>query len=444
MMRFFLVTLFLSFLFLCINPVQAQKKTPPITETREQLQQKQVSLQREIDDLNNTLKIIRNSRQQSIAAISSVLRKIQLRKQLIRNTKNELRKISDTIYITNLEIIKTQNELDTLKKNYVQSLMSTYEHRISFNYLYFILSAHSFNDAFKRLVYYKKFCQFREQQLDAIVRKQEELKNQVLVLADAKIAQSNALIDQNKQLSLLNDDVKEENQIISKLKSKETVIGRQIRTKQSQRLKLQKMVANIIKREAIAQAKLEANRKRQMVLKKSKSKKNAPNVEESDNASGSGDNREAVSSFDATEEGRQQSMQFKAAFGRLPWPVEHKGYISLHYGNYNIPDTHLKGYSEGIEMALPDATPVKSIADGVVSFAGESGDGKVVLVRSGRYFVSYSHLSKFTIKQGATISTGSVLGYAGKESDQSNYILFLMITDDKGHPFDPEKWLQPR
>jgi len=71
----------------------------------------------------------------------------------------------------------------------------------------------------------------------------------------------------------------------------------------------------------------------------------------------------------------------------------------------------------GIDYAAPTGTPVSSIGDGVVIFAGWKGDyGRYVKVKHiNGYTTSYGHLSRFAsgIKSGKKLIQGQVIGYVG-------------------------------
>jgi murein DD-endopeptidase MepM/ murein hydrolase activator NlpD len=69
----------------------------------------------------------------------------------------------------------------------------------------------------------------------------------------------------------------------------------------------------------------------------------------------------------------------------------------------------------GVDYAAPTGTPVQSVASGVVVSAGRNGGyGKSVKIRhSGGYETMYSHLSRITLKSGARVAQGAVIGNVG-------------------------------
>lgn len=69
----------------------------------------------------------------------------------------------------------------------------------------------------------------------------------------------------------------------------------------------------------------------------------------------------------------------------------------------------------GVDYAAPTGTPVRTVGDGVVQFAGvQGGFGKVVFVRHRNEHVTvYAHLSRIDVRQGQRIEQGQRIGAVG-------------------------------
>ena len=81
--------------------------------------------------------------------------------------------IDDDIYLSNLEIYRLQKQLDTLKAQYARTIVYAYKNRSSYDYVNFIFSANSFNDAIKRIAYLKSYRAYREKQVNTILETQQ-------------------------------------------------------------------------------------------------------------------------------------------------------------------------------------------------------------------------------------------------------------------------------
>ena len=72
---------------------------------------------------------------------------------------------------------------------------------------------------------------------------------------------------------------------------------------------------------------------------------------------------------------------------------------------------------QGVDYAAPAGTPVRAVADGVVTFRGWGGGGgnTIKIKHANKMMTGYLHLSKFAkgIVQGKRVSQGDVIGYVG-------------------------------
>ena len=70
----------------------------------------------------------------------------------------------------------------------------------------------------------------------------------------------------------------------------------------------------------------------------------------------------------------------------------------------------------GVDYGAPTGTPVRSIGDGVVDFAGvQNGFGNVVMVKHrGDNMTVYAHLSRINVRKGQSIAQGQNLGAVGQ------------------------------
>lgn len=428
-------------------------------QSKEELQRKQQELLREISNLNKTLGDIRKSKKQSIGQLELVKRKIRAREELIYNINRDIRGLDNNIYLSTLEINKLRKELDTLKQEYAQSLLFAYKNRSNYDYLNFIFSAASFNDAVKRITYLKSYRQYREQQVANIEKTQELIEGKIASLNNNKKEKSIALQDQGKQLQVLETDRKEQNQVVSQLKSKENDIAKEIKTRDRQRQKMKEAIAAVIRREqkeAAERARLarireaEERKRRDAVAAANRpapsnnagsrpaARSNEPTTAAASTKGGS----RVYTDFESTEEGKAASVGFENGRGRLPWPVD-AGYISIHYGTYSVPGSKIKGQSDGISISLPVGSSVKSVADGEVASVFDLGGEQAVMVRHGKYFTTYSHLSSANVSRGQQVRAGTVVGRAAANEEGEGEVLF-MVTNERGSHLNPETWLRRR
>jgi murein DD-endopeptidase MepM/ murein hydrolase activator NlpD len=99
--------------------------------------------------------------------------------------------------------------------------------------------------------------------------------------------------------------------------------------------------------------------------------------------------------------------------------------------------------NDGINLAVPEGTPVKAADDGVVAYAGNElkGYGNLVLVRHSNGFVTaYAHASEIMVKRGDTVKRGQVIAKSGQTGNVTSPQLHFEIR--KGAtPVDPSQYL---
>lgn len=441
--------------------------------TREDLQKKEQDLRRELAELNNMMIQTQNNKKLSLKQLAIIKKKINQREDLVNTINKQVRQLDETIFNNERDIYRLGKELDTLKIKYAKSIVFAYKNRSSYEYLNFLFSADDFNDAIKRITYLKSYRQNRETQANTIAKTESYLKEKIGSLSSNKKEMSVTLQKQSEQLKDLQDDKKEQDQIVAQYKTKEREIGNQIRDKEKQRQKMQQAMMAIIRRETeeanrrakLAQQKAIDDEKKRAAAAAANAakpvttapastntvKENAPvpnnrpklgNETVTGVATAPKDNSRSYSALESTPEGRETSIKFENNKGRLPWPVD-AGVVTTRFGTENIPGTKLVQKSDGIEIALPSGSSIKSVADGIVTYAGDIGGDQVVFVKHGKYFTSYSHLSNISVSVGQEVKAGSVLGRSGNGLDGEGSLLF-MVNNEKATPLNPESWLKSR
>ena len=127
------------------------------------------------------------------------------------------------------------------------------------------------------------------------------------------------------------------------------------------------------------------------------------------------------------------------ATGALPtfrWPV--RGKVIAGYGA----KTNGKS-NDGINLAVPEGTPVKAAEDGVVAYSGNElkGYGNLILIRhSNGYVTAYAHASELLVKRGDTIKRGQVIAKSGQSGEVGSPQLHFEIRKGS-QPVDPLQFL---
>ncbi len=149
--------------------------------------------------------------------------------------------------------------------------------------------------------------------------------------------------------------------------------------------------------------------------------------------------RLAQATTNVEETSEQTPVKAAEATGALPtfrWPV--RGKVIASYGA----KTNGK-VNDGINLAVPEGTPVKAAEDGVVAYSGNElkGYGNLVLIRHANgYVTAYAHASELLVKRGDTIKRGQIIAKSGQSGEVASPQLHFEIR--KGStPVDPLQFL---
>ena len=99
--------------------------------------------------------------------------------------------------------------------------------------------------------------------------------------------------------------------------------------------------------------------------------------------------------------------------------------------------------NDGINLSVPEGTPIKAAEDGVVAYAGNElkGYGNLVLVRHPNGFVTaYAHASELLVKRGDTIKRGQIIAKAGQTGTVTSPQVHFEIRKGSS-PVDPTQYL---
>lgn len=405
--------------------------------SKAELEKERANIQKELDDVKRSLDETKRNKKASLAQLNAVQRKLQLRQKQINVINQQMNLIEGDINQSWRDITKLKKELDTLKFQYEKSVVYSYKNRSNYDFLNFIFSAGNFNDALKRVAYLKSYRAYREEQANNIVHTQDLLQQKITTLNVNRTQKSLVLKEEAKAKEVLEDEKKEKDAVVSKLKDREKELMKDFADKKRQDMKLAAAITAAIKR-ATSAAVAEAKRNAEAAAK------NNTTATAPANKTTTGATTKKVikeSSFDADPAAKKLSDDFFKNRGSLPWPLE-SGRISMRYGPNGIEG--IKGityFNNGLTFETEAGKTVKVVFDGEVAVITNIGEVQAVIVRHGKYFTTYSNLSSVSVTKGQQVKTGQVLGRVAEKDDNIGELEFL-ISNDANKNFDPEKWLR--
>lgn len=415
-------------------------------QSRSDLEKERAAIQKQIEDVKQSLDETKRNRKETLGQLALLQRKLRLREAAIQNINAQVNFIQNDMNQSWRDILKLRKELDTLKIQYEESVVYAYKNRSNYDFLNFIFSAASFNDAVKRVEYLKSYRAYREERAQNISKTQVLLQGKIDGLKVKREEKDVVLKKQNKEKEVLEDEKKEKDQFVSKLKSRERELQKDLATKKRQDGKLQAALRAAINREVkLARDREAADEKRRVAENAANAKAN--NNKENDNANPvtKPSNNSIIakpkttSALAASPEGMIVSENFEKNKGRLPWPVEYKN-VTIHFGFYNVEGLKgIEGNSPGITIETKVGIAVKAVFDGQVSSVFNIEGTSAVLIRHGKYFTSYSNLASVNVTKGENVKVGQVIGKAGDNADGDGEIQLIIMNENKN--LNPEQWL---
>ena len=131
----------------------------------------------------------------------------------------------------------------------------------------------------------------------------------------------------------------------------------------------------------------------------------------------------------------------------LTWIKPVNGIITSDYGLRPRPKAGASSNHSGLDFRAPLGTPVKAIADGVVSAASRTmrGYGVGVFINHGNVNgksvrSEYGHLTRFVVQIGQKVTQGQIIAYSGNTGTSTGPHLHLTIREN-GKAVNPKKYI---
>ena len=412
----------------------------------QELEKQRQQLKMEIEETQQLLNKNKKTTKENIGQLSLINRKLNLQGNVIENISKDINLLDNTISRSQKDVNKLQVLLDTLKQEYAKSMVYAYKNRSNSDFLNFIFSSANFNDAIKRITYLKSYRNYREMQGENILRTQALLKERIDELSGNKKKKSVVLQTQSKELTVLESQQQEKNQLVAKLKAQGKELNNQIAAKKKQMKKVSNAIAAAIKRaqdaarrEALAKAK-EDRARRDAETKKNIAENKPDNTAVKPLITRPNKSVAAPSVLLGNDADVKLNANFISNRGSLPWPVD-KGYMIMRFGPQKL-EIGVTVDNPGITIGSDIGSAVKALFDGEVASVTNIDDMQLVVLKHGAYFTTYSNLSGVSVSRGQNVRTGQVLGKVAANEEGVGSI-DLIISNEKSN-LNPEGWLRRR
>ena len=374
------------------------------SQTKQDLENQKKQIQQDIKKIE--LKLKTNSKQKKLIVSNAedINYKIKLQQNLINNINSQLNLILR-------EIDRNENRLSDLKQRELilkdelsKMLLSAYKKKSNLNKLMFVFSSTSFQQAYKRIQYFKQYANFQNKTLSKIKINSNDIKN-VIVVLDSQKTNKKLLIDENEEIKRdLSIEYTGLNNLITEVNKNQKRYSAEIKQKQKLTREIDKKIQRLIK-EALAKAKKKDGR------------------------------------FELTEEAKLISKNFNANKGKLPSPVI-RGSVVLGFGKQPHPIVKTTTIqSNGVRIRTSSDVEARTIFNGeVYSIIKSKNNTHTILIQHGNFFTVYKNLSDIYVKKGDKLKTKDSIGKIATDPLNGQTILSFSIFNN-GIPQNPRFWI---
>ena len=374
------------------------------SQTKQDLENQKKQIQEDIKKIE--LKLKTNSKQKKLIVSNAedINYKIKLQQNLINNINSQLNLILREIDRNENRLSDLKQRELTLKDELSKMLLSAYKKKSNLNKLMFVFSSTSFQQAYKRIQYFKQYANFQNKTLSKIKINSNDIKN-VIVVLDSQKTNKKLLIDENEEIKRdLSIEYTGLNNLIAEVNKNQKRYSAEIKQKQKLTREIDKKIQRLIE-EALAKAKKKDGR------------------------------------FELTEEAKLISKNFNANKGKLPSPVI-RGSVVLGFGKQPHPIVKTTTIqSNGVRIRTSSDVEARTIFNGVVySIIKSKNNTHTILIQHGNFFTVYKNLSDIYVKKGDKLKTKDSIGKIATDPINGQTILSFSIFNN-GVPQNPRFWI---
>jgi len=374
------------------------------SQTKQDLENQKKQIQDDIKKIE--LKLATNSKQKKliISNAEDINYKIKLQENLINNINSQLNLILREIDRNENRLSNLKQRELTLKDELSKMLLSAYKKKSNLNKLMFVFSSTSFQQAYKRIQYFKQYANFQNKTLSKIKINSNDIKN-VIVVLDSQKTNKKLLVDENEEIKRdLSIEYTGLNNLIAEVNKNQKRYSAEIKQKQKLTREIDKKIQRLIE-EALAKAKKKDGR------------------------------------FELTEEAKLISKNFNANKGKLPSPVI-RGSVVLGFGKQPHPIVKTTTIqSNGVRIRTSSDVEARTIFNGeVYSIIKSKNNTFTILIQHGNFFTVYKNLSDIYVKKGDKLKTKDSIGKIATDPLNGQTILSFSIFN-KGVPQNPRFWI---
>ncbi len=406
------------------DPVYAQSKS------KKQLEREKAQLEAEIKQLNSDLAKAKKNTKLNSNQLAALNKKIKQRNKLIDNINGQLGHLDSQISQTSDSLARVQSRHKSLQEAYAATIRSLYKEYRNVDKWVLLFDTPSYNKALLRTKYFKRYNQYRLEQVQKLRQCEEELNSVTTELQRQRSEQSNLLSQERRHREQLAKEQRQKEASVKASQANEKQLSKQLSKKETQKRKLQQQIQRIIDEEV----------RKAAAAKATASAKSAASGKSSSGSTSSSSSGGASTVTDKTTAADVElSSDFSANRGKLAWPVAYTS-IARNYGLY----THESGgqnMNNGIDLVTVEGTNVYAVFKGTVTRIFTCPNGTMgIIIRHGDYMTVYANLASVSVKSGQKVNTRAVIGSVASDGLGHGEFSFQLWKGRESQ--NPRSWLR--
>jgi len=397
MSRFLIIIIFLI-IFFGLENTSAQNRNYYNKAKNEKLKSLSYS--------KSLLNDLKNSNESELDKLLIATEQLKKQKEVLNIVNREIQLINDEIKYNENKLQNLNADLENLKKEYADLLYFAYINVGLQNRMIYIMSANSFNQAYKRIIYLKQLTDFRKSRFIKIQESVKYIDSGIVQLKNLKNEKRQLIDDKSSQIDSLEKIKNNLTQIVKNTNSQINSVNEQIRDDETKKTVIKQNVTKEI-------------------------------VVENEN-----------SEFTVSNKNHKLDENINRNFLNNKkwhiWPLQK--FVVLHrFGDYYHPELkEIVVKNDGIELGSSAGSYVHTIFEGkVVNIIPIPGSGLSIIIKHGNYYSVYSNVESVKIKKGDIVEKGQVIAKLGKKKiNKMNFQLWVGKSNSNPEKLDPELWLK--
>ena len=360
------------------------------------------ALKTELKQLRLKIKTAESRERSTVNRLSSIDKEISLTNKLIQSLKYEEEKARKTIYQLKNDILKNENELESLRARYKQRVLKAYK-KGSLTDLEKVFSSTTWRQAIYRTHYLKLISNIEKKLTKKIEKLLVDISRQKVELEVVLRDNLNLKRDKQTQItSYRNMRINREKEL-NRIRNDKNALTSYVSEKEEGIQQLEKIIKRVLEDKARFERELRIRQQQETLKTKS----------------------------------------FKALKGQLPWPAD--GRIISKFGRQWNSKLKTTTENPGIDIKGKPGSSIRTVLGGVVTtITYIRGYGTTIIVdHGGGFYTVYSHVTNIQTNVDSQVRNGDVIAYMGDSGSINGSKLHFEIWG-KGQKLDPEKWLRKK